>query len=240
MLNQLNRYYNETIIDHLASQYVLGLLTINVHARVNKLIKTNHLLAKQIIYWQNNFSYLDQQTSELAPKIQTWQHIENKLQQIEHNETSASLKKSFWSWPHFRQFIYIVASATIALLTYQVIKPAQLSYLAVLTDTHQQTQFVVNINDNSKLLMINVINKLKITQDQDLEIWVVSKTDQQISSLGIIPRNTPLIQKQLSNAQWRLIKDSDSLIITIESLGGSSIDKPSDLITAHGLSLRLH
>jgi len=54
-----------------------------------------------------------------------------------------------------------------------------------------------------------------------------------------LPRNMSLVEQQLTEAQWRLIKDSDSLIVTIEEQGGSPIGEPSDIIVSRGLCVRL-
>lgn len=243
MSEQLNRYDNDTITEHLASQYVLGLLTTKVSQRVEKLQLSNQKLADKIIYWQDRFSNFDKQTAELAPKIQTWHNIEQIFVEPETNSTTSTHKTPWWSWLFFPQFASAVAVVTIAVLSYLVLKPLNvddpLSYVAVLTDKNQQAQLVASTYGESKKLIVNVINTPKIADDQDLEIWVVSKTDQQARSLGVIPRNTPLVQKQLTNAQWRLIKDSASLIVTIEDLGGSPVGEPSELIVSRGLCVRL-
>ena len=248
MSKQLKRYHNDTIIEHIASQYVLGLLTVKSRARAEKLLLTNQALEQRINYWQQRFSSFDKQTDELPPKAQTWQNIEEKLIQLEQPKVTAitkeqSTRHSFWSWLHFPQFASAVAIITIALLSYLVIKSLNtsdpLSYVAVLTDKNQHAQLVASTYGESKQLILNVINSPKITQQQDLEIWVISKSDQQARSLGVIPRNISLVQKQLTNPQWRLIKDSDSLIVTIEDRGGSAIGEPSELIVSRGLCVRL-
>ncbi|MBL4910457.1 MAG: anti-sigma factor [Alteromonadaceae bacterium] len=243
MPKQLNRYNNQTIIEHLANQYVLGLLTTKTRMRVEKLSNTNQALEEKIIYWQQRFSHFDTQTAELAPKAQTWQHIEEKLNPVEKNETKTTIRKSFWSWLALPKLATAMAIITITVLSYFVFKPFNaddpLSYVAVLTDKNQQAQLVASTYGESKKLIINVINSPKINNNQDLEIWVISKTDLQARSLGIIPRKTPLIQKQLNNAQWRLIKDSDSLIVTVEDRGGSPIGEPSELIVSRGLYVHL-
>jgi len=243
MSEQLNRYHNEAVIEHLASQYVLGLLTAKTRERTEKLLLTNLMLEQRINYWQQRFSHFDLQTAELPPKVQTWQHIEDKLHQLEQNEVATNTKKSFWSWQYFPQLASTLAIVIITVLSYLVIKPLTtndpLSYVAVLTDKSQRAQLVASTYGESKKLIINVISTPKLAQDQDLEIWVISKSDQQARSLGVIPRNTPLVQKQLSTAQWRLIKDSDALIVTLEERGGSPIGEPSELIVSRGLCVRL-
>lgn len=246
MSEQLNRYHNKTIIEHLAHQYVLGLLTSQVCTRVEKLLITNHILEQRVIYWQDRFSSFDKQTTELAPKAQTWQNIQ-KIFEPQINDIAKENEKhhGLWSWFSFsfRQTASIFSLTAIVLLSYLLFAPQHkedpLSYVAVLTDKNQQAQLVASTYGESKKLIINVINTPKMTTDQDLEIWVISKRDQQARSLGVIPRNTLLVKKRLSTAQWRLIKDSDSLIVTIEDLGGSPIGEPSELVVSRGLCVRL-
>jgi len=48
MPKQLNRYLNNKVVEHLASQYVLGTLTIKVRNRVEKLRVGNQPLELKI------------------------------------------------------------------------------------------------------------------------------------------------------------------------------------------------
>jgi len=84
-----------------------------------------------------------------------------------------------------------------------------------------------------------VVDSPELTPDQTHELWVISKTDNEARSLGVIPKNKTLITQQLTQAQWRLIKDSDSLIITVEEAGGSPIGEPGEMVVSRGLCVRL-
>ena len=117
--------------------------------------------------------------------------------------------------------------------------PEQLSYVAVLTNEKGAAHLVASTYGDSKKLVVNVINIPDIDTEQSLELWVVSKTDAQARSLGVIPQGQSLIEQQLTQAQWRLIKDSESLIVTMEEAGGSPIGEPSEMIVSRGLCVRL-
>ena len=74
--------------------------------------------------------------------------------------------------------------------------------------------------------------------DQDYQLWAVSRSDGETRSIAVIA-SKDMTLLELSEAQWRLIKDSESLMLTIEEEGGSAIDEPSDELVARGLCVRL-
>jgi anti-sigma-K factor RskA len=148
----------------------------------------------------------------------------------------------FLSTPMYR--LTTALSVVVMVLATLVVNPVfnssdQLSYVAVLTNEEGSAHIVASTYGESQKLVVNVVNTPAIEKDQALELWVVSKTDAQARSLGVIPQGETLIEQQLTQAQWRLIKDSDSLIVTIEDAGGSPIGEPSEYIVSKGLCVRL-
>jgi anti-sigma-K factor RskA len=266
--NMPKRYANKEVVEHLASQYVLGTLTEKTHLRIEGMLSYNPILAERIDYWQNRFVSLDQQTPALPPSEVSWQNIADKLdmpveQTVQdkqvvpenvnntHNQAEKLLSgfinrlmNSFHGWltPNYRlaSGFSVLAFALFALFFNPLAdKSDPLSYVAVLTEQSGQAHLVASTYGDSKKLVVNVINSPKITEQESLELWVISKTDAQARSLGLIPLDKPLIEQQLTTAQWRLIKDSDSLIVTIEEAGGSAIGEPSEQIVSRGLCIRL-
>jgi anti-sigma-K factor RskA len=256
MSKSLTRYYNALIIDHLASQYVLGTLPERVSKRTGKLLNDNLALRQQIDYWQQQFAELEHTTAAVEPSASTWQNISEQLgfntpvkQNNQAKKTSIlpnqQTLSSFWSrlqrylLPTFATLSLLM----IGILSFMLITKQQandpLSYVAVLTDQQQQAQVVASTYGASQTLVLTIINPITLTNDEDAELWVISKTDHQARSLGIITKNVTLLQRQLTQAQWRLIKDSDALLITREELGGSAIGEPSTLIVSRGLCVRL-
>lgn len=245
MSTKLNRYQSPEIIDHLAANYVLGTLSSRVKARTNKLrgeIEYKEL-DKQIQFWEQKMSPLNEKTAEVAPKADTWQHIQAKL-----NHTAGKAPEKT-PWYHFFNIrFYQIATACsillIALLSIQSLQveqqnPGSLSYVAVLADATQNPQVVAATYGESQTLLLDILGLPQINDDETLELWVTSKTDKQARSLGEIPTNVASFTRQLSDAEWRLIKDSDSLLITVEETGGSPIGEPSGKIISSGACIRL-
>ena len=257
LAKQPRRYSQENIIEHLASQYVLGTLTLKVRQRVETLSQCNPLFEQAINGWQQRFVGLDQQTEQLPPSEASWQKI---IEQLGGNLTQAAqaskaMSQSNQQGTFFQKIATWLAMPTnrtisvfslvtllvlsLLLINQMITKPAPLSYVAVLTEQDGQAHLVASTYGESKKLILNVINAPKISVDQALELWVISKTDSQARSLGVIELEQVLIEQQLSEAQWRLIKDSDALIVTIEESGGSAIGEPSEVIVSRGLCIKL-
>ena len=281
MPNQLNRYNRAEVIEHLASQYLLGLLSPRAHRRVEHLLNDNQPLAQRIEFWQNRLVTLDIQTPIMPADKDTWQKISQQLafdkvkvagkpevsdqvltanQQAQrnlsnndpeylgvwHKATKVSnrmLSALISGRSGFSPVFPILFILLFSYVGYQSFFSSHnkdpLSYVAVLTDHSQQAHLVASTYGETRTLIVNVIEAPNITAEQSFELWVVSKTDGEARSLGVIPSDQSLIKQQLSIAQWRLIKDSLSLIVTIEELGGSAIGEPSEQIVSRGLCVRL-
>ena len=238
------RYNNQTIIDHLAHQYVLGLLSLTVQQRTEKLSIANQLLADKIIYWQQQFSCFDKQTDELQPQLQTWQNITNTITQIEQDENEKQQSKSLTSKVLPFKLISILCLIVILLLGYLIVKSStsnnELRYISLLVNPNQQVQLVISAPKNSQHLTIQVNNLPNIAKDQAIELWIIDKTTGNSQSLGLIPDSKNSIQKSLLTTQWQLLANAKEAIVTIENMGGSINGKPSKNIIARGVFVTLH
>ena len=256
MSQRLKRYHHPKVVEHLASQYVVGALSPLVHNRTQKLAQDIDVLDNKINDWQHKLVGLDRATPELQPVEQTWANIETQLGQLEaesqSTENSTQEQPGVWHGllamfnNRGHQLAHVFSIFAIVVLGYFVLsisKPQTnvdpLSYVAVLTDAQEQAQLVASTYGESQKLVLNLINRPQVSDEEDLELWVISKTDKEARSLGVLQRNTSLIEQQLTNAQWRLIKDSESLILTIEDAGGSPFGEPSDTVVSRGLCVRL-
>ena len=95
MLEKLTRYHHKQIVNHLASHYVLGLLSARVSARVETLQRNNKPLAQQIRLWQQQLSFFDRQCEALPPESETWQAIEQHISKIKVVKKSTTNTKKF-------------------------------------------------------------------------------------------------------------------------------------------------
>jgi anti-sigma-K factor RskA len=266
MTNKAARYQQTNIVDHLASQFVLGTLAPLVRLRVISLCKHNEALENRINFWQEKLVVIDHKTVKLPPHDDSWSVISHalgmdadvnletiKVDPLQNVKQSFFSKVTNWwsdnifSSPIFSVPTYRLSAAfslVVLVMATLIVNPfsnsaEQLSYVAVLTDQKGSAHLVASTYGDSRKLVVNVINIPDIDIEQSLELWVVSKTDAQARSLGVIPQGKSLIEQQLTQAQWRLIKDSESLIVTMEEAGGSPIGEPSEMIVSRGLCVRL-
>lgn len=243
MSGHMKRYHHPQISDHLAANYVMGTLTDRVRSRVQTLLAQGHYsaLSQRVVYWEQKMSPLDEQTPELAPQAGTFEAIEARIHP--HRPTQAKTGWRQFFGLRFYQYAAACSVLLVALLSFQwTQRPADLgplSYVAVMTDTEYGSEVVAATYGESKQLMLDLIALPDTDDAQSLELWVKSKTDAQIRSLGLLPTGETQFVRTLSEAEWRLIKDSDSLLISIEDAGGSPIGEPMGDIVSAGKCIRL-
>ena len=81
MSEPINRYNNDVIVDHLASNYLLGTLSYRVRRQVEKQLRFAPFgkLQLRIAYWEEKLSPLDSATIEVQPLNATWRNIEQAI-----------------------------------------------------------------------------------------------------------------------------------------------------------------
>jgi anti-sigma-K factor RskA len=243
MSRELKRYQLPEVVEHLASHYVLGSLPIRVQRRVETLRRDveNDSLNARIQFWENSMSPLNEKISPLEPKASTWENIHAELNSNSRNEAKQPWYALFT--PRFYQWATACSLMLVALLSVSTLNQSDsvgaLSYVAVLADDQQKPQLVAATYGESQTLLLDIVQLPEVQEGETLELWVTSKTDFQTRSLGEIPLNVASFSRKLSNAEWRLIKDSDSLLLSIEEAGGSAIGEPMGAIVSKGACVRL-
>lgn len=238
----LQRYVSAEIVDHLASNYVMGLLTPRVRRRVESLRSDIDFRAidQRIDYWEQKLSPLNNEVPELAPQPETWKNIQNSLnlgQQEQKQSRFAWLSLSMSQWAAAFSFVFCVIIGVNLLQSEDSL--GKMSYVAVLEDSSQTPQVVAATYGDSKKLVLDILTLPDIDSEQSFELWVTSKTDNQTRSLGEIPQGVSNFDRQLSEAEWRLIADSSFLVISVEDSGGSALGEPSEDVISRGLCIRL-
>ncbi len=250
----IQRYIAPEVVDHLASNYVTGLLNARVTRRVNKLRKQYDYLAldTRITYWEQKLAPLNEQVPELVPKPETWKKIQQSLHLTDSKLATKQAEQqgqSWFKWPSLSmwQLSSVFSLVVCVVLGFQLINqpaitptvPDALSYIAVLESENETPQVVASTYGESKTLVLDILTLPDIDTEQSYELWVTSKTDNQTRSLGEIPKGTTNFDRQLSEAEWRLIADSSFLLISIEDEGGSALGEPSEDVISRGLCIRL-
>lgn len=243
-----------------AFEFVLGTLTEHEkRAYLERRARNPALLARQQ-FWEAQLQALQPTTDTLTPKKQTWDQIERFISQAptahvsRHSESSAGelpsseksrRRASSEQTPFWRQWLSwgaaaVAASFFTSMIFFFVLMPRgelPVDYVAVLTGEDGKAKLSAVTEGESQAMWLQW-DEVAIAPDQDLQLWALSKTDGETRSLAVFD-DAGLKQIELSEANWRLVKDAELLILTAEEVGGSPMDEPSEQVIATGYCVRL-
>lgn len=233
----------ETVDDTLAFEYVAGSLQgserDSFQARLNK----DSPLAARVAYWEQQLSALYANETPLPPLAGTWSAIEERLAPETHLQTPRKTSSGGW----FKSLAWAFGGALASLmltvglwnmLPHPMQSPGTtLDYIAVLTSSTGDPVLTTLGNAASSKLTLSW-EESGINDDSDYQLWAVSRRDGQTRSLAVFD-NDKTAGLTLEKAQWRLIVDAKTLLLTREEPGGSAIDEPSEQLVASGVCVRL-
>ncbi|MBT0586996.1 anti-sigma factor [Alteromonas oceanisediminis] len=245
MLNPIKRYMNPDVIEHIALRYTLGHLTPRARARADSLVRLPEYqaLKQEIEKQQMLLQPLHDAAPTIAPDPKIWRSLAAEITSEESNIEPLKPKPSVRQ-KNIGPFLSMAASVLFVALLALFIMPSEeqrpaLSYVAVMTDAQNNAAIVAATYGEGQGLVLDLVNLPQIENDVSYELWVTSKTDAQTRSLGLISAADTSIIRPLNNAEWRLIKDSATLLVTVEELGGSPLGEPLGEVVAEGLCVRL-
>lgn len=227
--------------DVLAFEYVTGVLRGEERRVFERLLQNNDILADQVRFWEEQLMQLSDETDVRKPDADVWKNIQAQLNApTAHSEPVQTSKFIGPRW-----FMWAMPSLAFMVLAFSFFLFAPLKnpsgpnadYVAVLTDPQGAARLTVLTATSGKQLWLKW-DSFKIAPDKNVQLWAISKSDKQIRPLGVFTQ-TDISQLELTTANWRLIKDAESLLLTEEEVGGSPIDEPSEVVLAKGVCVLL-
>lgn len=224
--------------DEAAFEFVSGLMRDEARRAFEQRLQVEPALRQQVELWEEQLSNLTDQRP-LEARASTWTAIEKRVNAGATDKPTTnewSLNPASWLMGLMGAAL---ALAVVYLLPLQVPTSATtVDYVAVMTTPGQQPGLTTFGEAGTKQLTLHWQALEELAEDEDYQLWAVSKRDGQTRSIAILD-NQSSTQLDLSDANWRLITDAHSLILTREEAGGSAIDEPSDLIVASGVCVRI-
>ena len=168
MSDTLNRYSNETVVEHIAARYALGLLTPSVRNRTEQLINSTEYPALQdaVKHHQALLGQLDSAVPVREPDPEVWKRIHTSINQAasepEQPDTGtkvAELKplpqpSLMYKWLPLAASFVLFAMLLVFMTPFQS-QDAKLSYIAVMTDADDQAALVAATYGESRELMLD-------------------------------------------------------------------------------------
>jgi len=234
------RYEDPKLQDLLASNYVIGTMRGKARKRFEQLMHQNPAIEQRVRKWEAKFQPVHTATQPVQPQKATWEKIANQI-----NNTSNQMVNSLLSKLRLYQYLTAFAfslslvACLVSYMSYSVSVPSNtVSYVAVLKNDIEQPVMVATLQKDGRLLALDLLQKPKVAEENDIQIWAVSKNDGSIKSLGLIEIEKH-VELQLTKPEWGLIKSAEFLMVSIENKGGSTTGLPSERLISKGLCVQV-
>jgi anti-sigma-K factor RskA len=206
--------------ERLAAEYALGTLRGRARERLERWMREDPLLLKEIRGWEARLAPMAEAVAPVAPPARVWRRIEQRLDR--------PAKKSFSFW---KALGLMATGAVAALLVVAVLLPPQraglpASYVAVLSDPQTNHPVIVATAERSdKALRVNVLDPAIHVSGRSLELWALPR-DGKPRSLGLVSNQEKETLKLVAAADQAL-GDVPALAISLEPQGGSPTGQPT-------------
>lgn len=228
-----------------ALEYVIGTLRGKARADFETLLRNDETLQAHVMRWEEQLIGLNAAQLTRMPAADSWAMIENRINP-ESSAVPASTPGLFerLGWQGSLSWLLAGTFALLLVISVTVYQPGAgdgagipIDYMAVMADTEGEAILSAVAEGDARKMWLQWEQGV-LSADQDYQLWAVSRSDGEVRSLSVIA-DSDVQSLQLSEAQWRLVKDAASLLLTTEEEGGSAIDEPGDLV-AKGLCIRLN
>ncbi|MEO6921521.1 MAG: anti-sigma factor [Collimonas sp.] len=223
----MNIQSNPSLVDKLASEYVLGTLRGGARRRFESLLRRHDVLRLAVVEWQDRLYPMAELAPVALPSSAVWPAIEAKLGL----SGKPQRKRPFWfelreDISFWRGLGMVSTTAAIILTSLLLTKqlqplpaaaPAPASYIAMLSNDQAQPIAVVTGNAQGGQLTVKVVAPQAIAADKSLELWAVPKEGPP-RSLGLLAANGSVTLTLPANATPQSIP---LLAVTLEPKGGS-------------------
>ncbi len=228
--------------EQLAFEYVLGTLKGRARSDFEQLMCENEQIQRQVLIWEERLLPLNSTQLVRRPYSKSWHSIEIRIKQA--RQTSQT-KRGWFSKQLWLPWLVSGALSIMLLLDSTMLNQQQhhtsglppVDYVAVMTNELGNATLSTLANDKNRRMWLHW-EDVELPSEKNYQLWAVSKSDGETRSISVIAdTNTKFLS--LSEAEWRLVRDADSLILTLEEVGGSAIDEPSHQLIAKGICVRL-
>jgi|SRR5690606_34482082 len=215
-----------------AFEYVVGTLSAAERSAFQQALKFDAALQRQVEFWEEHLMALHKDLTELPPNPDTWARIERSIQ-----SKQPINKKGLLPWL-FAAAAALIAAFCISFWPQTRTSAPNIDYVAVLTDEQGEALLTALTSGTERALWLQW-ESVDSLPDSSLQLWARSKRDGQVRSLAVFD-DAEDARIALAQAEWRLIRDAQELLLTREEKGGSPLGEPSKILLAKGICVRLH
>ncbi|MGS2717899.1 hypothetical protein ACVBE9_06995 [Eionea flava] len=231
------RYRQPEICDHLAGQYVAGLVTPRVRIRIEQLAGVTPELSRAIARWSDAFVELQQPLNESLKNNQklgvidfdtVWHSVNNNVEAKSSEKNPVNLlknvKSALTTWKLIASGSALASIFMVGFLLLsspQVTSPVMInaSYLATMQihgSQKETTQFVISAyakqETSPSRLAIQWVNGNVETEHSTLHLWAEDRESGELTYIGLQELSNHSVA--LSKPEWLAISNSRRLLMT--------------------------
>lgn len=223
--------------DELASEYVLGTLSPDERAAVQRRLSSEPELQADVDAWERRLLDLTDFAGSHQPSAHLWPRIERSVERLTPTVT-ARAATSWWNLlPLWRGLSAAGLAATLLLgsilLTQTTPKP---SYLVVLVAPQDKAPGWVIQASNAREIQLIPLGVVEVPADKALEFWTKADGWQGPVSLGLVKPGQAL---SIPLDKLPPLQPNQLFELTLEGANGSPIGKPTGPIQAIGRAVKV-
>ena len=229
------RYDNESLVDMLCTEYILGTLKGAARRRFEQLIRQRANWAQALVWWESHMHLLADTVPAVKPPNTVWKNIQTRL--FDKNTANSTAKNKGW-WKSWTFVSTALAASFATLLVIQTPlsitepKPAAVALLA--TESAQAGWLLSEIKKSATDVEIKAISlaSLELKPDNAFELWLLPADKSKPLSLGLLPQQGSATVKVPINVIPLMA--SGALAVSLEPLGGSPTGQPTGAVLYQG------
>ena len=221
----MNLHGKPELRERLAAEYALGTLRRAARARLQRWMRTDPELSREVAAWEARLAPLAEAIPPAPPPARLWRRIERRLD-------GAQPRAALW-----KALGWVTAGAGAALVALAALLPPQpasvpQTYLAVLSDPQsRRVVMIASAERREARLRIKTLDPSIHVAGRSLELWALPE--------GGKPRSLGLISSEKSDLKLATLADDTlgnvpALAVSLEPPGGSPTGQPSGPVLYSG------
>lgn len=224
------KYDHPKLRHALAGEYAFGILHGAARARFERLMRDDPELRRLVWQWEQDLAPLNDDTPETEPRPRVLQSLIRRI--------DGPGRQAVRWWERLGVWRALAGASGLAAVVLAVAigyvagrAPAALApnYVAVLQDAAAKPALVVTAYKEPWRVQIEPLTVAALPPDRVFQVWAVEKRTGNTRPLVAFAANG-VQRSPLSEVGWKLIKESESLAVSVEAAGARPTAPSSPLI----------
>lgn len=213
-------------LDLLAGEYVLGTLSSDERAAVERRLLDHPALARAIGDWQERLTLLAAGFASVTPRPEVWQRIHRTV-----TDQGRVVRLPWWNRVGLWRGWAAVATATAAALVAMVLVTAPPQLIAVLNDAQGRPVWLLRTAGDERGLLTRLLGDAP-PAERVPELWLLPPGRNPVSLALLEPTGSN--RRPLAPDVRRLLQAGAALAVSLEPPGGSPSGRPTGPVVSTG------